>query len=53
MYVQSISIKNIYKEQELTEGSTFRKSRIVRTEDKRDVGREIDHYSLDAIIKNQ
>ena len=46
-------LKNIYKEQELTEGSTIRKFRIVRTEGKRDVEREIDHYNLDAIIKNQ
>ncbi len=43
-------LKNIYKEQELTEGSTIRKFRIVRTEGKRDVEREIDHYNLDAII---
>lgn len=43
-------LKNIYKEQELKEGSTVRKFRIVRTEGTRDVEREIDHYNLDAII---
>jgi hypothetical protein len=35
---------------ELTESSTIRKFRIVQTEGKRDVSREVDHYSLQAII---
>lgn len=43
-------LKNIYKEQELTEGATIRKFRIVRKEGKREVERDIDHYNLDAII---
>lgn len=41
---------NIYEEKELTESSTIRKFRIVRIEGKREVAREISHYSLQAIL---
>ena len=41
---------NIFKEQELDSISTIRKFRIVRQEGARQVGREIEHYNLDAII---
>jgi len=43
-------LKNIYKEQELIQGATIRKFRIVQQEGKRSVEREIDHYNLDAVI---
>jgi len=43
-------IKNIFKEGELERDSTFRKFRIVQTEGKREVEREIDFYNLDVII---
>ncbi len=43
-------LKNIYKEQELTKDSTIRKFRIVQTEGKREVNREVEHYNLDAIL---
>ena len=43
-------LKNIYDEQELDPGATIRKFRIVRREGKREVAREIEHYSLDAIL---
>jgi hypothetical protein len=43
-------LQNIYHEHELNSGSTIRKYRIVRTEGTRAVSREIDHYSLDAIL---
>ncbi|MBI1781577.1 MAG: virulence protein RhuM/Fic/DOC family protein [Sphingobacteriales bacterium] len=43
-------IKNIYKTGELHEQSTCRKFRQVRTEGKRKVERQIDHYNLDVII---
>lgn len=43
-------LKNIYKDQELEEGSTIRKFRIVQQEGKRQVQREVDHYNLDAIL---
>ena len=43
-------IKNIYKENELVKDSTIRKFRIVRKEGKREVQRNIEHYSLDVII---
>ncbi|MBL1319717.1 MAG: virulence protein RhuM/Fic/DOC family protein [Methylophaga sp.] len=50
--VRTISehLKNIYKEQELDEKATVQKFRIVQLEGKREVKREIEHYSLDAII---
>jgi hypothetical protein len=41
---------NIYEEKELAEISTIRKFRIVRIEGKREVAREISHYSLQAIL---
>ena len=43
-------IGNIFKEGELEKSSTVRKFRIVQTEGKREVEREIDFYSLDVII---
>lgn len=43
-------IGNIFDEQELTQDSTIRKFRIVQKEGKREVTREIEHYSLDVII---
>lgn len=43
-------IKNIYKEEELIEESTIRKSRIVQIEGSREVEREIFLYNLDVII---
>ncbi|MBI5665807.1 MAG: virulence RhuM family protein, partial [Nitrospirae bacterium] len=43
-------IINIYEEGELAPESTVRKFRIVRTEGKREVGRDIDYYNLDVII---
>lgn len=41
---------NIFEEGELERGATIRKFRIVRTEGNRSVSREIEHYSLDAIL---
>ena len=41
---------NIYEEKELDESATIRKFRIVRFEGKREVAREISHYSLEAIL---
>ena len=41
---------NIYEEKELAEISTIRKFRMVRIEGKREVAREISHYSLQAIL---
>jgi hypothetical protein len=41
---------NIFDEGELSRGATIRKFRIVRTEGKREVAREIEHYNLDAIL---
>lgn len=43
-------IKNIYKTEELSENSTIRNFRIVRTEGKRAIEREVQHYNLDMII---
>ncbi|HEX9654979.1 MAG TPA: RhuM family protein, partial [bacterium] len=43
-------IKNIYEEGELDEEPTIRKFRIVQTEGKRRVTREVDFYNLDVII---
>jgi hypothetical protein len=43
-------LKEIFKSNELEESSTTRKIRIVQTEGKREVSREIDFYNLDAII---
>jgi len=41
---------NIFDEGELEREATIRKLRIVRTEGKRQVTREIEHYNLDAIL---
>lgn len=43
-------VKNIYKENELTERATVRKFRIVQFEGKRKIERRIDFYNLDVII---
>ena len=43
-------LKGICAEGELVVGATIRKFRIVRTEGKREVAREIEHYNLDAIL---
>ncbi|MGI9527534.1 MAG: virulence RhuM family protein [Weeksellaceae bacterium] len=43
-------LKEIFKTGELEESSTIRKIRIVQTEGKREVSREVDFYNLDAII---
>ena len=41
---------NIFDEGELRREATIRKFRIVRSEGKREVAREIEHYNLDAIL---
>ena len=43
-------LKNIYAEGELDQFSTIRKFRIVRNEAGRQVGRDLDHYNLEAIL---
>jgi hypothetical protein len=43
-------LKNIIAEREVQPGPTIRKFRIVRREGSRAVEREIEHYSLDAIL---
>ncbi|WP_163410351.1 virulence RhuM family protein [Flavobacterium ajazii] len=43
-------LQNIFNTSELDKNSTNRKIRIVQTEGKREVSREIDFYNLDAII---
>lgn len=43
-------LQNIFNSLELEKNSTNRKIRIVQTEGKREVSREIDFYNLDAII---
>ena len=43
-------IKNIYKSDELTEGATIRKFRIVQMEGRRGVERDVKHYNLDMIL---
>lgn len=43
-------IKNIYAESELQELATIRKNRIVQTEGKRDVEREVSVYNLEMIL---
>jgi len=43
-------LKAIFAEGELRPEATIRYYRIVRTEGKRDVAREIEHYNLDAIL---
>ena len=43
-------LKGIYAEGEVAAGATIRKFRIVRSEGRREVAREIEHYNLDAIL---
>ncbi len=43
-------LKEIFKSQELEEGATIRKIRIVQQEGSREVSRKLDFYHLDAII---
>ncbi len=43
-------LKKIYSEGELEIGATIRKFRIVQTEGKRQVARQVDCYNLDVII---
>jgi hypothetical protein len=43
-------LKGIYEDQELDPEATIRKFRIVRREGDREVARNLDHYSLDAIL---
>ena len=43
-------LQNIFNSLELDKNSTNRKIRIIQTEGKREVNREIDFYNLDAII---
>ena len=43
-------IKNIYAEGELEEASTIRKNRIVQTEGKREVERDVAFYNLEMIL---
>jgi len=43
-------LKNLYEEGELDQEATIRKFRIVRMEGSREVAREIEHYSLAAIL---
>jgi hypothetical protein len=43
-------LKNIFESGEIEQKATIRKFRIVQTEGSREVAREVEHYSLDAII---
>lgn len=43
-------LKNIYREEELTQEATVRKFRTVQQEGPREVTRTLEHYNLDAII---
>src|SRR5438552_12032522 len=43
-------LKSVYAENELDQAATIRKSRIVRQEGARQVTRDIEHYSLPAIL---
>ena len=43
-------LKGIYSEGEVQAGATIRKFRIVRREGARQINREIEHYSLPAIL---
>lgn len=45
-------IKHIYEDGELDADSTVRKFRIVQTEGKREVGRNVTYYNLDLIGHN-
>ena len=44
-------LKQIFEDTELLERATIRKFRIVQNEGERTVERKIDHYNLQAIIK--
>ena len=46
----NMHIKNIYKEKELDQSPTIKKSLIVQKEGKRQVKREVELYNLDVII---
>jgi len=46
----NVHLKNIYESGELTREATIRKFLIVRTEGNREVSRNLEYYSLDAII---
>jgi len=43
-------LQNLFSSNELDKSSTIRNFRIVQTEGKRQVGRNVDFYNLDAII---
>lgn len=43
-------LNNIFDQNELDRGPTIRKFQIVRTEGKRRVSRDVQHYNLDAIL---
>jgi hypothetical protein len=43
-------LTNIYEQGELVREATIRKFRIVQTEGKREVARNLDYFNLDAII---
>lgn len=43
-------LKNIYKTKELSQVSTIRNFRIIQTEGKREIERDVQHYNLDAIL---
>ena len=46
----SMHIKNIYKDNELSQNSTNKKFLLVQKEGNRDVKRNIDHYNLDMNV---
>lgn len=46
----SLYINNVFKEGELDENSTVKKYLTVQTKGSRQISRDIEHYSLDAII---
>ncbi|MBT7065901.1 MAG: virulence RhuM family protein [Verrucomicrobia bacterium] len=43
-------LQNIYSQEEVAREATIRKFRIVQTEGSREVARQVEHYSLDAVI---
>ena len=43
-------LQNIYEEGEQSPEATIRKFRIVRSEGSREVARQVEHYSLEAIL---
>ena len=43
-------LQNIYREGEVDQNATIRKFRMVRQEGSRQVSRDIEHYSLEAIL---